>query len=738
MQRLSICRRSVVVGAAALAFAVSATPCSFAQGDGPARSKALQSPTEESPSETTKESAKPPAVYDKLVNSVAYLDALTASDQSWHGTGWVVDAERRLLVTNLHVVGATDKKELKKVFAWFPVMKDGEVNHDIDFYAQNVPQIPVTILYTDELRDLALVQAASLPKNVVALPLAKKSAPVGSDLHSLAGLPRGSYGLFIYTEGTSRAVYKRGLALGGPIQVLETQMPLNQGNSGGPIVNDNGEVVGVFEGLNVEHGVQLVNMCIDISEVHKFLEEALPHVSPKTAAELNARGDLHYNAGRYNAALGDYNAALKAEPKNADALSNRGWVMYQKGDTATARAEFNAALAINPNLMYACWGRAMLERDEGETEKSLEDFTQAIRYTEDAAELANLYNERGNTHYAAEDYEAALADYDRAIAQKADLAWAHANRGDALAELKRYDDAFAALDKAIALDRKEAQFWNIAGNAWFAKERYDFAANMYGNAINIDPNSAIYYRNRGGARRHAAQYQPATEDLAKAVELAPKESENWNELGLAWFDAGNFQNAAISFGKAIDLKGDNATYFGNRGHAYRNAGQYQEAIADLSKSIAMEDSALYRKLRGESYQALGNHTKAKSDFTKAVELDPEYKWHDRKYIQINNNTGVELKIYVQFYTLGGDDEWHWYPSNPSDGQTMNYTFAPGENMYLLHKDRYIKGSRARVWAEGDGKEWPKWRDSDYLLVPPSGYLSTSDDQDTETLNFNAN
>jgi tetratricopeptide (TPR) repeat protein len=729
--------RRAAACAVGFALVVSSSPLAL-RADGPARPKAVQPSPTTTPEAPPDETQKSPAVLEKLVNSAAFLEATAANGQTWRGTGWVYDQDRRLMITNMHVVAAPDKKELKSVGAWFPVVKDGEAIHDIDYYAKNVPQIPVTIIYTDNVRDLALVQLASLPQNVKALALAAKSAPVGSLLHSLGGLPRGSQGLFIYTQGTSRAVYKRGIAVGGPIQVLETQMPLNQGNSGGPIVNDDGKIVGVFEGLNIEQGVQLVNMCIDVSEVRKFLDAALPHVEPKSAADLNARGDLHYEAGRYNAALTDYNAALKLEPKNAEAISNRGWVMYQKDDKQTALAEFNAALAISPELKYARWGRATIRRDEGEYEQSLEDFTEAIRHTEDAADLANLYNERGNTHYAAEDYEAALADYDQAIAKKPDLAWAHANRGDALMELKRYDEGFPALDKAILLNNKEAQFWNIAGNAWFARERYDFAANMYGNAINLDPASAVYYRNRGGAQRLAAQYQGATEDLVKAIELAPSEDDYWNELGLAWFDAGRFDLAATSFAKAIDLDGANSTYYGNRGHSLHNQGLHEQAIADLTKAIADDDAALYRKLRGQSYQALGNHTKAKVDFAKAVELDPEYKLHDRKYIQINNNSGVELKVYVQFYTLGSDDKWHWYPSNPSDGEMMTYTFAPGEKMYLLHKDRYIKANRARVWAEGGGKEWPKWRDSDNILVPPSGYLSTSDDQDTETLNFNAN
>jgi len=129
---------------------------------------------------------KAQAVYAALLHATAFLEATPKSGNGWGGTGWVVDAERRLLVTNMHVAGPEDEAEVKSLTAWFPVLKDGEPIHDLAYYSQNVARIPATVIYTDATRDLALIQLASLPDGIAALRLSAQSARVGEPLHSLA------------------------------------------------------------------------------------------------------------------------------------------------------------------------------------------------------------------------------------------------------------------------------------------------------------------------------------------------------------------------------------------------------------------------------------------------------------------------------------------------------------------------------------------------------------------------
>ncbi|MBN2023669.1 MAG: hypothetical protein JW809_12860 [Pirellulales bacterium] len=63
----------------------------------------------------------PQDVYRRLLKSTAWLRYVVEGEGSHEGTGWVVDAKKRLLVTNEHVVTGVDEIEV-----YFPATKNGK------------------------------------------------------------------------------------------------------------------------------------------------------------------------------------------------------------------------------------------------------------------------------------------------------------------------------------------------------------------------------------------------------------------------------------------------------------------------------------------------------------------------------------------------------------------------------------------------------------------------------------
>ncbi len=297
-------------------------------------------------------------LYELILHGTAWVRAMEVTDgravEQWYGTAWVYDVRRGLLMTNEHVVHDHDEVEL-----FFPVAVDGELQTDPDYYRKNVKPTIATVIDRDARLDLALIQVPKLPAGVRALPLAARSPRPGERLHSVAGLPCASEGLWIYSAGETRQVYRRTNALGHFTQMVESQMPSNKGNSGGAIVNDWGEVVAVCEGMSVDPTVYLLTMFVDLSEVKSYLEEVLPLVDPTDAELWYRRGYRRHNQLRYDQAAKDYNQALKLNPRLAPAIMNRGWVFYTKRDFRTALADFDAALKLDPEMTPAYQGRGL-------------------------------------------------------------------------------------------------------------------------------------------------------------------------------------------------------------------------------------------------------------------------------------------------------------------------------------------------------------------------------------------
>ena len=212
-------------------------------------------------------------VYKGAVPSVVWIHS-THERGSVTGSGTLIDKERRLVLTNYHVV---QENPNAKVF--FPALRDGQPVSERDYYTERAKRLAVhgkVILFNKKV-DLALIQLDSLPDKVAAVPLASGSPEPGSVTHTIGNAGK-SGALFGYVKGTVRAVYQKQWkaeletkkVVNFDAKVVETDSPTNPGDSGGPLLNDKGELIGVTQGgaLNAS----LVSTFIDVSEVKKLLE----------------------------------------------------------------------------------------------------------------------------------------------------------------------------------------------------------------------------------------------------------------------------------------------------------------------------------------------------------------------------------------------------------------------------------------------------------------------------------
>lgn len=204
-------------------------------------------------------------IYQTALRSSAFV---IAGDNL--GSGALVDAERRLVFTNYHVVGET-----QEVRVMFPQFVDGELVTERQAMLDRRQEDGIIgkVIERDPRRDLALVQLESLPADVEPIKLASRSAGPGQTVHSI-GNPATSMAMWLYTSGTVRQVYRREFTLQNQqlvrSHIIETDQPINRGDSGGPVVNDKGELVAVVSAFSKTGN--LVSLAIDIRELKALLK----------------------------------------------------------------------------------------------------------------------------------------------------------------------------------------------------------------------------------------------------------------------------------------------------------------------------------------------------------------------------------------------------------------------------------------------------------------------------------
>ena len=219
-------------------------------------------------------------LYNQNVHSVVWI-AIPKDKHIVVGSGTLIDASRRLILTNFHVAG-----DGGFVYVLFPMYdKSGKLIAERDPYLarlRNQQAVRAKVVFYRPESDLAVVQAESLPHDAKALPLAADSPSPGQQVHSLGNPGAAGGAMWLLTEGTVRQVLRRRIKSipssgDGPdfeidAKVVYAQSPNNPGDSGGPLMNSSGELIGITQGGMRE--AQGISIFIDISEIRDFLTKA--------------------------------------------------------------------------------------------------------------------------------------------------------------------------------------------------------------------------------------------------------------------------------------------------------------------------------------------------------------------------------------------------------------------------------------------------------------------------------
>ena len=432
-------------------------------------------------------------------------------------SGWVVDLGKRWVVTCQHVVGTRGEVDLV-----FPILKNGRVFHDRDWYAGPANRVKGKVLSADPRRDLAIVEAETLPEGFRALSLAADSGQPADTLHMI-GNPAASGAMWNYSTGTLRAVYQKRFHYKGTAHevdalVGETQLPGNAGDSGAAVFNDRGEVLGVHSGGSPD-GVQLMSTYIDVTEVRAFLAEPLTGpVKARTFDDFFTRGTENYARGALDEALADYSEAVRLKPTHSESYRCRAGVYIRKKQFDKALADCQEALRLDPANASAYNERAVCHAAAVDLQAALADYSEAIRLNPNDF---MFWNGRAWTRNRLKQFDKALADATEALRLKPRSAFALHERGLARLGLEQYEEALADLRQAIQLEPGNVQALYHRGMASAALGDNQAALKDFDEALRLNPKHAQAYLGRGRVLQALGQQAQADADYRRAVELDP-------------------------------------------------------------------------------------------------------------------------------------------------------------------------------------------------------------------------
>ena len=325
---------------------------------------------------------------------------------------------------------------------------------------------------------------------------------------------------------------------------LQMDAPISPGSSGGPVLNREGEVIGVAVGSRQALGAQNLNFAIPSNYLKKLIDQSksatpLPEQEQSISAETYyVRGNIKFKQGDYVGAITDFDEAIQLKPDYAEAYNNRGLAKHELGDHAAALVDFDKAIQLKPGLSVAYNNRALANQALGELHAAITDYDKAIQLKDDDAAV---FRNRGVTKDKLGDHAAALADFDKAIQLKPDFAEAYDSRGYMKDKLGEHAAALADYDIAIQLKPDYADAYNNRGFAKYELEDYFAALADYETAIQLKPDFPNVYNNRGLVKTNLNQHVAAITDYNIALQLKPDYADayfnrgvSYLELGLSW------------------------------------------------------------------------------------------------------------------------------------------------------------------------------------------------------------
>ncbi len=267
------------------------------------------------------------AIYNNAVNSIV---SITASWKQYYssfigsyyrpvtssGSGFFV-TEDGYIITNSHVI---------------------ENAEEITVTDYNGNQYPARLIGSEPENDVAVIKidAKTLPVTLGV----SSSLEVGDDI-LIIGNALGELS-YTYTDGiVSHLSREVTLESGQIINMFQTNAAINNGNSGGPVYNMDGEVVGIASAKLASEKIEGLGFCIPIDDVRDMITDIIifGYVTGKPLLGITVQTVTSSMSSRYSLPTGCYVVALDTSSSAYEQGLRSGDVITKLGNTKITSGE---------------------------------------------------------------------------------------------------------------------------------------------------------------------------------------------------------------------------------------------------------------------------------------------------------------------------------------------------------------------------------------------------------------
>jgi len=228
-------------------------------------------------------------------------------------------------------------------------------------------------------------------------------------------------------------------------------------------------------------------------------------------------------SGDQEGAARSFEGVLHLDPNDLAANHYLGDLDLRRGKSAEAETRFRHALEIRPDASEALQGLAQSLEAQNKPEAANAYRKYLTVVPGDSAARARL------THLLVNDqeYDAALAELERADAGKPPSLDSLRLRADIQIAQKKFADAVVTLQQAIALAPRDAQLIGGLGRVYLQKRDFALAEKELKAALQIDHNNRVYWKDLSSTYYLSGNCPATLATLDMIAKVEPPGSGAW-------------------------------------------------------------------------------------------------------------------------------------------------------------------------------------------------------------------
>lgn len=360
------------------------------------------------------------------------------------------------------------------------------------------------------------------------------------------------------------------------------------------------KLAGAYEKTgSYDKAVSKYNTTLQTSEEKEDIMNSLERICRQKAEQNPSDSGAHCNLGavyqkrgNYEAALREYNTAIRLNPSDMQARLNLGLLYFEQGNYKLANETYNSVLQSEPKNTTARLQKAKCLAKMNAPGKAIDEYKSILAYdgtnTEAQTELFDLTTKIYGAQTATEELAKLPGAANNAEIQNK-LAYSLHSKGNTDEALKYYSKALALNPGDVSIYLNMAQIYSDKGNTAQAQNLLNTAKTRFPGDNRISAMLKNINEKNIAAKYAEAENFVAQKDYAGAIRayssINPPTLDSLTGLAGVYSETGNNFQAIEAYKKALVLAPENTDIALAICGLYLNEDKYAEAQTFLQKVL---------------------------------------------------------------------------------------------------------------------------------------------------------